>query len=421
MTAPPGCPTPQTDAGSTPAAAPPSFARFLEDWPVRRVRTLLYSAAPADVRRALERERRSPRDFAALLSPAAADFLENMARKSYLLTRRRFGNVMQFYVPLYVSNYCRNQCTYCGFNSKNRVARRRLSLDEACREAEWLARQGFRHLLLVSGEDRAGAPVAYFEKLAGALRSRFASLNIEIYSLTESEYARLVRAGIDSITLYQETYDPEVFRRCHPRNGKGPFRHRLDTLEAAARAGMEFLGIGALLGLADWRVDAFYTGLHGRWLTRRFWRHHVSVSFPRMRQAAGAIAPAHPLDDAGLVQVICATRLFLPDAGLVLSTREGPELRDRLAPLGITRMSAGSRTTPGGYAESTRAEEQFEVLDHRPLPEVMAAVRRLGLDPVCKDWDPAYHPAPSAANPAETRSQAIPKSGECAKERRPAL
>jgi len=235
-------------------------------------------------------------------------------------------------------------------------------------------------------------PVAYFEELARRLHSRFASLNIEIYSLTESEYNRLVRAGVDSITLYQETYDPEVFRRCHPHNGKGPYRRRLETLEAAARAGMTFLGIGALLGLTDWRVDAFYTGLHGRWLQQNFWRQHVSVSFPRMRKAAGGIAPAVPVGDADLTQVICATRLFLPDAGLVLSTRERAELRDRLALLGITRMSAGSRTTPGGYAEHTRAEEQFEVLDHRPLHRVIAAVRALGLDPVCKDWDAVYHP-----------------------------
>ncbi len=372
--------------------APSSFIDILADWPVDRVRELVYSRTPADVALALESGRLSATDFAALLSPAAAPLLETLARRSSLLTRQRFGNVIQFYVPLYVSNYCTNACVYCGFNCRNRVNRRRLTLAMATREAACLSEQGFRHLLLVSGEDRAGVPVGYFEELAARIQGQFASISIEVYPMSEAEYARLVCAGVDSLILYQETYDPAVYARCHPLGGKGDYATRVRTIEAGARAGMTFLGIGALLGLADWRVDSFYTGLHGHWLHRRFWRQHVSVSFPRMRTAAGGVAPAFPVRDAELVQIICAHRLFLPDAGLVMSTRERAAFRDRLSLLGITRMSAGSRTTPGGYAAATDSEEQFAVLDRRPLQEVMEAVACLGLDPVRKDWDAAYHP-----------------------------
>ena len=367
-----------------------SFTQVIEKWPDAKVRDLIYSRTSDDVNRALAKRRLSEADFAALLSPSAVDELERLAQRSGVLTRQRFGYVVQFYVPLYVSNYCTNACVYCGFSCRNRVNRRRLTLDEAVSEAEVLADEGFRHLLLVSGEDRSGVPVSYFETLVRRVRARFASVNLEVYPMSEEEYARLVRVGVDSLTLYQETYVPSVYARCHPRGGKGDYAGRLETLEAGARAGITFLGIGALLGLANWRIDAFYTGLHGSWLQRRFWRQHVSLSFPRMRKAAGGIGPEFPVTDAELVQIICAQRLFLPDAGLVMSTRERSGFRDRLALLGITRMSAGSKTTPGGYAAATDSEEQFEVLDHRPLQEVMDAMASLGFDPVRKDWDAAY-------------------------------
>lgn len=368
-----------------------SFPQVIEEWPTPRVRDLIYSRTRSDVERALAQDRLGEADFAALLSPSAAHELERLAQRSSVLTRRRFGYAIQFYVPLYVSNYCTNACVYCGFSCRNRVNRRRLTLDEAVGEAQVLADEGFRHLLLVSGEDRKGVPVSYFEALTQRVRARFASISLEVYPMEEAEYARLVRAGVDSLTLYQETYAPATYARCHPHGGKGDYASRLRTIEAGARAGIAFLGIGALLGLADWRIDAFYTGLHGRWLQHRFWRQHVSISFPRMRKAAGGIAPEFPVSDAELVQVICAQRLLLPDAGLVMSTRERSGFRDQLALLGITRMSAGSRTTPGGYATATDSEEQFEVLDHRPLREVMDAMACLGFDPVRKDWDPAYH------------------------------
>lgn len=368
-----------------------SFADVLAEWPVERVQNLIAAASPDRVRTVLARGARSEADLAALLAPCAAPHLESMAQRAASLTRQRFGRAVQFYAPLYVSNHCVNGCLYCGFNCRNQVARRRLTVAEAVPEVRHLTDQGFRHILLVAGEDPKGVPVSYFAELAQELRPLVASLSIEIQPLDTAEYACLVEAGVDSLALYQETYDPTDYARYHLSGPKRDFRWRLEAPERGAQAGLAFLGIGALLGLADWRVDAFYVGLHARYLQRTHWRQHVSVSFPRMRRAAGAFDPPYPVDDAELVQILCALRLFLPDAGMVLSTRESATLRDHLLPIGITRLSAGSRTTPGGYAEGTEAEGQFEVQDHRSLAEVMTAVQAQGFDPVCKDWDNLYH------------------------------
>ena len=374
------------------------FAAVLTEWPVSRVRNLIYSMDAAAVAGALSRSALPEKGLAALLSPAAEGYLEPLASRSAALTRQRFGKVMQFYAPLYVSNVCVNSCLYCGFSCRNPVRRKRLSLDEAEREAAYLANEGFQHLLLVSGEDPTGTPVEYFAQLAERLRGRFASLAIEIYPLATGEYARLVAAGVDSLTVYQETYDAAVYPQFHPAGPKRDFLWRLGAVERGALGGIPFLGIGALLGLTDdWRVESFYVGLHAQYLRRQCWRQHVSVSFPRLRPAAGGFQPLSPVSDANFVQILCALRLFLPDAGLVLSTREPAPLRDCLAPLGITRMSAGSRTNPGGYTEEAAAEGQFEVADHRSLPEVKEMIARIGLDPICKDWDASYHPAAPAA------------------------
>lgn len=235
-------------------------------------------------------------------------------------------------------------------------------------------------------------PVEYFVRLAHALRDSFASISVEIYPLDEEGYRRLVQAGVNGLTLYQETYDPQVYRAMHPAGPKRDFNRRLRTIEAGALAGMHSLGIGALLGLNDWRTEMFYVGLHGAFLKRRYWRQHVSVSFPRMRHATGVIEPDYLVDDFALVQMICALRLALPDAGLVLSTRESPHMREHLLPLGITRLSAASVTEPGGYSEGEQAGAQFDVQDHRSLREMTEVVKGKGFDPVFKDWDSAYRP-----------------------------
>ncbi len=387
--------TPAASDTTAAATSPAEFAVTLAEWPAERIRRLMDASTAADVETALRGAFRTPeRALAALLSPAAEPHLEALARRGAAITRQRFGRVMQFYAPLYVSNVCVNSCVYCGFNCRNRIARKRLTVAEAVAEAEYLAREGFRHLLLVAGEDPHGVPVAYFEELAGRLRGRFASIGIEIYPLPEADYARLVKAGVDLLTIYQETYDRGLYAELHPAGPKRDFDNRLAAVEAGARAGMAFLGVGALQGLNDWRVENFHAGLHALWLQRRFWRASLSLSFPRIRPAAGAFQPRSLVDDRALVQILCALRIVLPDAALVLSTREPAALRDRLALLGITRMSAGSRTNPGGYtADAESAEGQFSVADERGLAEMRQVLAGLGFDPVCKDWDAAYHAA----------------------------
>lgn len=351
------------------------------------------AATPADVERALRRDALDDRDVAALLSPAARDRLEDLARRSAALTRRRFGRVMQLYAPLYLSSECVNRCTYCGFSQELAIPRRTLGLDEVVAEAEAVRALGFRHLLLVAGEAPRAVTVPYLEQVAAVLARRFDSLSIETGQFPEDGYRRLVAAGIDGLTIYQETYVPEVYRRVHRKGPKTRYDRRLAHLEAGGRAGFRSLGIGALLGLAPWPVEAYCVALHGRALTSAFWRSRIAISFPRIRPAAGGFAPEHPVSDADLVQMICAMRLALPDAELVLSTREPAALRDHLVALGITRMSAGSRTNPGGYQADDPGAEQFAVHDDRSPAEVAQMLAARGLEPVWKDFDRAFAPA----------------------------
>lgn len=372
------------------------FVDILNQWPPERIDAALATASDAGdtaVKRALRQGGFSAGRLAALLSPAAQQHLEPMAQASAQLTRQRFGRAMQLYAPLYVSNYCINSCRYCGFNCRNQVERRALTLDEAESEAERLRAEGFAHILIVAGEDPGRISVDYLAELAQRLKTKFCSVNLEVHPLSEPEYRTVCQAGVDSLTLYQETYERDLYAEVHPAGPKRDFDWRLDTVERGARAGIQFLGIGALLGLGNWRREAFCLALHARHLQQRYWRRHVSVSLPRMRDAAGLNTVPHPVADRHLVQMMCALRLLLPDVGLVLSTRENADFRDHVLPLGITRLSAGSRTSPGGYSQEHNAEGQFEIADHRSPREVKDALRAHGFDPVEKDWDSSYSAA----------------------------
>lgn len=373
-------------------SASPTFRELLHVWTPEKVQGLIRSRTAADVEAALSASGKfDAAHLAALVSPAAAPRLERLAQLSAHWTRQRFGRAIQFFAPLYVSNYCCNGCRYCGFNrATESTVRRALSLDEAEAEALYLAEQGFGHILLVAGEDLKNTPPAYFVELTRRIRHRFASVQVEIYSLSQEDYRLLVDAGVDGMTMFQETYNPEVYAAYHPSGPKRDFANRIDTFERAARAGLTFVGLGSLLGINDWREEAFYLGLHAAYLQKRHWRTSVAISFPRMRPAHGGTPPPHPVADADLVQLMCALRTQLPDVTMTLSTRELPGFRERLVQLAVTKMSAGAKTTPGGYTEDTEAEAQFEVADKRSLPEVAAAVTALGFDPVMKDWDRAY-------------------------------
>ncbi|MCM2265869.1 MAG: 2-iminoacetate synthase ThiH [Desulfuromonadales bacterium] len=370
------------------------FQQTLDSYNLAEIADRIESRTPADVEAALATAHLGPDDFMALLSPAAAAYIEPMAQRAHRLTVQRFGKTIQMYAPLYLSNECTNGCRYCGFNAHNKVPRRTLNLDEIEAEARVLLERGFRHLLLVTGEAPKAADTDYLAAAVARLRPHFSSISIEVYPMDEAGYRQVIAAGVDGLTIYQETYDRTLYAEMHPFGRKRDYDFRLCAPEHAAAAGMRRVGVGALLGLGKFRVEAFCTGLHALHLARYFWRTHLTVSFPRMRPADGGFQPLNPVSDRDFVQLICALRLLLPDAGLVLSTRESAQLRDNLLPLGITQMSAGSCTSPGGYAEKDESGRQFVIDDDRTPAEVAAMLQQRGYEPVWKDWDTAFHPAP---------------------------
>lgn len=347
-------------------------------------------ATHEDVRKALSLNNLGLQGFLALLSPAAEEFAEEIAQRAYRLTRERFGRVVNLYAPLYLSNECTNACVYCGFNRGNEFRRVTLSPEEIAAEAEAIWTLGFRNVLLVSGESRAHAPVTYLAEAVGIVRERFPAVSIEVYPLETEEYALLADAGVEGVTIYQETYDPALYAEVHPSGRKRDFAWRLATPARAGAAGMRRVGIGALLGLGRWRFEAIALALHADWLQRKYWRTAVSISFPRLRSAAGGFAPKNPVSDRDMARMAMALRLLHPDAGLVLSTREAQNFRDGLAPICVTMMSAGSRTEPGGYGKPGEAGEQFAIEDRRTPAEVAQMLLSAGLEPVWKDWDRAF-------------------------------
>jgi 2-iminoacetate synthase len=366
-----------------------TFTEALERLPFD---TLLDLANDASANRVDAALRRSPldrtmEDVAAFLSPAAAASLERLASASKDLTLARFGRTMRLYAPLYLSNECLSTCTYCGFAKELPVARKTLSEDEALAEVRALKRAGFRSILLLTGEHERLTGVDFLVERVRALAREVPQISIEVQVWSEEEYARLIEAGCEGVVIYQETYDRDVYANVHLGGRKRRFDWRLEGPERAARAGSRRLGIGALFGLAeDWRREAICVVAHARFLQKRHWRSQVSVSVPRMRPSAAGYQPRSLLDDRQLAQVICAYRLGLPDAGIVLSTREAPDLRDALARIGISHMSAGSHTEPGGYEHPDGAARQFEISDTRSPGEVVEGLRGLGLDPVWEDW-----------------------------------
>jgi len=327
----------------------------------------------------------------ALVSPAAESYLEPMARLSQQLTIQRFGRAMRLYAPVYLSSHCINRCRYCGFNRDNTFTRIRLTVEEAVAQAEILAAEGFRDILLVSSEDKAFITVAYLAELVKRLKGRFSFIGIEIYQMSAGDYEQLFDAGIDGVTLYQETYDRAMYARYHLGGPKADYDMRLRGPDDMGKAGMREIGLGVLLGLADWRIETLALAEHAAHLIRRYWQSRVSFSFPRLRPACGVPADEFPhlLTDQNLVQMMLALRLCFADAGIVLSTREPARLRDHLLGLAVTRLSAGSRTSPGGYTDPDANTGQFEVSDHRRPSEVAAVLKARGFDPVWKDWDEA--------------------------------
>ncbi len=356
---------------------------------------LLDRCTDADVTRALDKPELQSQDFLALLSPRAALHLEDMAAAARRVTLHNFGRTILLFTPLYLANYCDNYCLYCGFNATNSIQRRKLSLAEVELEARAIAGTGLKHLLILTGESRSQSPISYIKDCVAVLRPHFSSISIEIYPLTTVEYAELVGVGVDGLTLYQEVYSQSSYGRFHPQGPKSNYYFRLEAPERAGEAGMRTICVGPLLGLAHWQTEVFYAGLHAAYLQRKYPEVEISISFPRMRPHYGGYEPEFPVSDRDLVQSILAARLFLPRAGITVSTRENPSLRDNLIGLGITKMSAGSSTVVGGHAGSTGGVAQFESCGHRSVAEMREAIVGRGYKPIFKDWHD-LGPAPSA-------------------------
>lgn len=345
------------------------------------------NATEADVRRALAKPKRDINDFAALISPAAKPFINEMVAESERLTLQRFGKTVSLFAPLYLSNTCANECTYCGFSMSNAI--KRLTLDEAQIEREIAAikQKGFDHILLVTGETKK-VSMPYFERMLPLFKPAFSQLSMEVQPLEMEEYAQLKELGLDGVLVYQETYRRSTYLEHHLRGNKSDFNHRLDAPDRIGQAKVHKIGLGVLLGLDDWRTDSIMMAHHLRHLQKRYWRSRFSVAFPRIRPCAGGIAPKSVISDLELVQLIAAWRLFDADLEMSLSTRESPEFRNHAARMGFTTMSAESKTQPGGYAEDAKeALEQFEVSDERSVTEIANAIRAQGREVVWKDWD----------------------------------
>jgi 2-iminoacetate synthase len=321
-----------------------------------------------------------------LLSPAATGLLENMAQAAHKLTIEHFGRTILLYTPLYLSNYCVNQCVYCGFNQANDIPRRKLTLHEVELEAQAISITGLQHLLILTGESRQHSPVSYIADCVSILRKYFSSISIEVYPLSTEEYADLISAGVDGLTIYQEVYDQQIYQRLHPAGPKRNYSYRLTSPERAGDAGIRTINIGALLGLNDWRYEVFFTGIHAAYLQNKFPDIEVGVSFPRMRPQFGDFEPEYRVSDSDLVQSIAALRLFLPRIGITISTRENAFLRDNLLKLGVTKMSAGSSTAIGGHTDAIDSIGQFEISDRRTVKEMRETISKAGYKPILKDW-----------------------------------
>ena len=340
----------------------------------------------ADITRAIGKNRLTELDYLALLSPRAEDYLEEMARKAHHLTVQHFGRVILLYTPLYLANYCVNSCVYCGFRVQNKLARKKLSPAELEAEAGIIAKTGLKHVLVLTGESRRHSPVSYIKECVEILKEYFTSIGIEVYPLEEVEYAGLITAGVDGLTIYQEVYDEEVYRQVHPAGPKRDYLFRLEAPERACRAGIRSVNVGALLGLHRWRSEAFFTGLHANYLQDRYPDVEVGMSPPRMRPHLGGYAPRVRVSEKNLVQYMLAFRPFMPRGGITISTRETPELREHLIRLGVTRMSAGSCTAVGGRSGREKSTGQFEISDLRDVATMAGVIYGHGYQPVYKDW-----------------------------------
>lgn len=349
------------------------------------------SKTARDVEIALSKEHLSIDDFMALISPAATNYLEEMAQLSHRYTMERFGKTMSMYIPLYISNACTNFCVYCGFNHNNKFERTTLTMQQIEEECKAIRRLGpFENLLIVTGEHPAIAGVDYIEQALKVARPYFNNLSIEVMPLKSEDYYRLTQSGLNGVVCFQETYNEANYKKYHPKGMKSFFDWRLNGYDRMGQAGVHKIGMGVLIGLEDWRTDVTMMARHLRYLRKNYWKTKFSVNFPRMRPSEGHFQPNVVMSDKELAQVTFAFRIFDHDVDISYSTRENPKFRANMMKLGVTSMSAGSKTEPGGYVSTPDALEQFEVSDDRSPAQVAQEIRSLGYEVVWKDWDKSF-------------------------------
>lgn len=369
-----------------------SFKDIFDTYSWEEVTASIYAKTAQDVELALHKAsgRRNLEDFKAMISPAAVPYLEQMARLSNQLTLKRFGRTVQMYAPMYLSNECQNICTYCGFSMDNPMRRRTLKGSEILTEIAAIKDLNYDHVLLVTGEAKRTVGMEYFRKAMEIIRPNFSHVSMEVQPLDQEEYEELISLGLNTVLVYQETYHRAKYKQHHPKGRKSNFDYRLETPDRLGRAGIYKMGLGCLIGLEDWRTDSFFTALHLDYLERNYWQSKYSISFPRLRPFSGGLVPEVIISDAELVQLICAWRIFNEELELSISTRESEAFRNNIIKLGITSMSAGSKTNPGGYAVEPTSLEQFEISDERSPSEIAGMLQQQGYEAVWKDWDLSY-------------------------------
>ncbi len=367
-----------------------SFKNIFDQNSWENISESIYSKNKIDVINALKNPKKTLEDFKALISPAALPFLEEMAQQSHLITQKRFGKTIQMYAPMYLSNECQNICTYCGFSLDNKIKRKTLNGAEILKEISAIKQLGYDHILLVTGEANKNVGMNYFRTILPIIQAHFSHISMEVQPLEKEEYEELHTLGVTTILVYQETYHKKEYKKHHPKGKKSNFYYRLDTPDRIGKAGIHKIGLGALLGLEDWRIDSFFTALHLDYLEKTYWKTKYSISFPRLRPFSGGLEPKVEMTDKELVQLICAFRLFNEEVELSISTRESENFRNHIIKLGITSLSAGSKTNPGGYTVEPQSLEQFEISDERSPQEMAHIIKNAGYEAVWKDWDHSF-------------------------------
>jgi len=375
-----------TDAGDYFEHMEPISSEIMENTLSEASRLSLRSFREADVRNALSADRLGTEDFAALLSPAAGNLLEEMALRAREETRRYFGNSVSIFTPLYTSNYCENGCLYCAFSSENKIRRAKLSPEDVDREMSNIAASGLAEILILTGESRKMSDVRFIGDCVRTAAKYFRNIGLEVYPLNTAEYSYLRDCGADYVTVFQETYDPSVYERIHPYGPKRIFSYRFDSQERALLGGMRGVAFGALLGLGDHRKDTLACGIHGYLLQRKYPHAEISFSLPRLRPFINGRFSAETISERELLQIALAYRIFMPFSGQTISSRESPAFRDNIVGLSATKISAGVSVGIGGHSEEKKGDEQFDISDPRSVQEIRRALTERGLQPVFNDY-----------------------------------